>query len=360
MFSNQPSSNEKLHYESLISLFKYAVTVLISLIGMVGLIIGYLTYSNGQEMRESMDAERKSFNDNINEMKTDLKEKEREMQAREKVLQEKIEENIKESRELVISTGNQAIYQIGVIKDEATQIAKIEAQNKINKVFDDKNFDEFVSQIAKNRIEPQINSMVDIKIEKFNVDDINLILDLIESKDDEKVSAATNYLTSKPNRKLNNAQVERILLILSDNSINVDSRMEIANVLQEYKSPQIINFFKSQLLPGKSLIYDSALHYLLRSNIPQDFKLYSEFIEKLPDKNTILSNFVYYARTDKQELLSILNSTEIVNVLIRSSTKAELKEYERSIKSLCDDFHLPFFEISKSLLFFKINEILKN
>ena len=90
-------SQEKQHYDSLTSFLKYGLTLITTLITLVGLFVGFITYSNGKEMRDALASEKQMMHDNVKEMKDELKEREKSMLKKERLLEERVTNQLENS-----------------------------------------------------------------------------------------------------------------------------------------------------------------------------------------------------------------------------------------------------------------------
>lgn len=151
------NSSEKLQYEKLASYFKYLVGITMSAITIVCAVAGFLFWNSGKEMREEFNNKNVELRNDFKAIQEDLKQQKASMQFELSKLSEKSNSEIEKTR-------INAIGEIENVKTYASSEARLEARNKINEVFNNKNFDDFVAQIAKERMEPQIVNLVDQRL----------------------------------------------------------------------------------------------------------------------------------------------------------------------------------------------------
>lgn len=159
--TNNSPSPEQLHYKSLIELFKYVIGILTTLFAVIGLAVGYMTYSNGTEMRASLKEEREDLNKKMESIEGELRSKEDKLVQRQKELEDF-------SMRVISQTQENALKQIGSVRDESIVIARSQAKSSIDDVFDKKNIDQFIEQVAQRRIEPKVQLLVDNNFKKYN------------------------------------------------------------------------------------------------------------------------------------------------------------------------------------------------
>lgn len=161
--TNNRFNDEKAHYKSLIDLFKFCITIITTLITIIGLGIGFFTYSNGKEMRDGLEKEKNEMKENVNAMKADLKDQENDLKKREDLMKADLKEQeevmrtnisnmVLATKDEIGITKDQAIKQIGNIRNVATN----EARNRIDQVFRERKLDKFFEDIATKRMEPRI------------------------------------------------------------------------------------------------------------------------------------------------------------------------------------------------------------
>ncbi len=328
-------SNEKEHYQSLTSLFKYSVTLVSSLIVIIGGIAGYVTYNNGKEMRDDLKDEKKELQNSVNEMKSDLKAQKEELSLKEDMLNKKVLELMAVTRDDINNTKQAAVGQIAGIKD----IATTEARGRIDQVFKDKNFDQFVEKVAQERMEPRIQKIVDLKIdnmENAKVDRINLEIGNLSSTDRNKFRSACAYLQNNLDKKFSDEQIQKIIIVVR-NLTDAESVLAIHNILILQKSNIIERFFKDELLKGITSVSDVSnieMTYLMSSELEQDLSFYFEVLKKSPRPEEILQNMFLNSFTVNKEFFPhLLNSKYIVDSMYASFGKEQIERCKVSIWS---------------------------
>ena len=157
--------DEKEHYKSLISLFKFSLGI----VGAVASIIAVISYKDRGEIRAQM-------KETIDDMKARMLDAEKDMERKfSNIHSETMLLNSRTQSE-ILSIKSDAKNEISSIQS----LAMVEARKAINQVFSEKKFDQFVEQVAKDRMEPQIISLVDNRI------------DLDRKKEMKKIDSAIN------------------------------------------------------------------------------------------------------------------------------------------------------------------------
>lgn len=168
-------SEEKEHYNSLINLFKYCV----GFVGVLSTFLGYITFKDGQEMRESQREARQEISNNLKEMREEMQQERDRMEQKAAQSRTELAENEKEVKgdvsNLIESatrdinaTRSDALNQIAGVKDEATTTARLEANKSIVDVFKARNLEPFIEKVAKENLDPKIQQIVDNQIKKVN------------------------------------------------------------------------------------------------------------------------------------------------------------------------------------------------
>ncbi len=148
------SAEEKKHYESLITFFKYTISItgaFVTLIVTVGL---YFTYKDTNQMKNDIRSELKDIKEDINKNLTNSR------------------EEIKSLNEFAILSLNEtkkmAASSLDNIKQEAKNSAIIVSREKVEEAFRENNIQDLIDKTAKNIIEFKINQMVQTQIELSN------------------------------------------------------------------------------------------------------------------------------------------------------------------------------------------------
>ena len=334
-------NDSKSHYESLISLFKFSL----GLFSFFGVAIGYLVYSDGKEMRQELKERKIELNKSVEDMKSDLKQKEQVMRQDLINLSSKIDNQVN-------STKQDAITEITNIKTSASNEAKSEARNKINEVFSNKNFDEFVEKIAKERMEPQINNLVDKKLSSNQNILIETAVQNLSSSDRIKLMQGLSYLQLNSSLKLSDNQIKRVISAMEGE--NLSYRLNYIMILLFRNSEISTDFFKLELESGNSDTQPQAMQYFVYHNI--DYNKFSDCLFTLMYKKKdpyIYFNAIEISRNqNKNYLLQLLNSKELVNLLYKYSVSEQANTIKNNIMENLKN-NLKENEIKSTYLFSK-------
>lgn len=303
-------SSEKLQYEKLTSFFKYLVGITMSAITLICAVAGFLFWSSGKEMREEFKSKNEELENGLKTMQEDFKLQKETMQLELSKLSEKSNSEIEKTR-------INAIGEIENIKTYSSNEARSEARNKINEVFTNKNFDDFVAKIAKERMEPQIINLVDKKLSQNEKELIDQAINNIESLDKGRFILAVNYLQTNPQIKLNNIQIQKI--INSCKAINDEYKLSIMGILLFKKSELTTDFFTNELEKENNPSQNYAIQYFAFNNI--DYNKFEDIIYNIMKRNSesgIYINSIETCRTlNKVYVFKLLNSTVLINLFKR-------------------------------------------
>ena len=315
-------NEEKEHYRSLTNLFKFAL----GLFSAFGIAIGFIVYSDGKEMRQELRERRIGLEASFNVMKSDLniqkKEHEEELLRQKSEMQKDRENLTQRFKDEINWTENQAINEIKNIKSSSKEIAQLEAKSKINEVFDNKNFDDFVAKIAKERIEPQLQNLVDEKVKKTAQVRVESAITDIESSEPLKVSLGYAYIIQDRYLKLDDEQVKRIIAALN----NDNYRQMLGNILVFQNNPSVIDFFRSELQRTVSdpHLKSITIQFFVLNNA--DFEFLNAYITTNPaDFETIISAH----SINPSYITKFLNSKTVVDKLISTLSKEQFTELKK-------------------------------
>ncbi|MEN2413383.1 hypothetical protein [Flavobacterium mesophilum] len=332
------ANDSKQHYESLISLFKFSL----GLFSFFGVAIGYLVYSDGKEMRQELKDRKKELEASVADMKSDLVQKEKIMREDWIKLSSQIDNQVKSAKQ-------DAISEIASVKISSTNEARLEARNKINEVFSNKNFDDFVAKIAKERMEPQIVNLVDKRLSQNEKEIINEAVNDIESLDKSKFILAINYLLTSRQIKLTNNQIQKI--INATKSIEDDYKASVKAILLFQKSELSTEFFKEELASQNNANENLAIQYFSFNKI--DYDTFEEIIYnvmKENQKSAIYLNSIETSRTlNKDYTLKLLNSKILINLYKNHPAEEVQSSKENIYRNLKNNFTEA--EIKQTLLF---------
>jgi len=148
------SSEEKKHYESLISYFKYAITITGSLLTIIISVGIYFTYKSAVDLRQDV-------KDNLKETKDEIR-----------YSLDNSKKDILKLNDVATSTmvqvKEQADNTILTIKDKATIEALIASRQKVEETFKKNNIQDLINKTAKDEIETRVDKMVKDQIEISN------------------------------------------------------------------------------------------------------------------------------------------------------------------------------------------------
>lgn len=312
--------NEKILYDSLTSYFKYLVSITIGAITILGAFAGYFFYSNGQEMREEIRLQKAEVKENVEEMKRTLADQKKDFEAQKVDIKEQLISLSQRINSQINETSSAAIKEVSNIKNVASSLAQSEAKKKINEVFDNKNFDQFVEKIAKDRMEPQINNLVDKKIALNETAQINNSLVNLSSSDKVKSINASNYLQSNSHIKLSDSQISKIILDMD--KVDLPTRITMIFTIMLRKSQPSTEFFTTELgnCATNTMNEDYCLRYFLYNDI--DYNIFSDAIYKAMSKkkdgyNTYYSSIQLSKDQNKRFALNLLNDRKLVDQYLK-------------------------------------------
>ncbi len=324
-------SSEKLQYEKLTSYFKYLVGITMSAITIICAVAGFLFWNSGKEMREEFNTKNEELRNDFKAIQEDLKEQKTTMQFELSKLIEKSNAEIEKTR-------INAVSEIENVKTYASNEARSEARNKINEVFTNKNFDDFVAKIAKERMEPQIINLVDKRLNQNEKEIINQAINDIESLDKSKFILAINYLQTNPQIKLSDNQIQKI--INSSKAINDEYKLSIMGVLLFKKSDLTTDFFSKELENQNNYSEVFAIQYFAFNKI--EYNKFEEIIYKIMKKNPesgIYTNSVETCRTiNKSYTLRLLNSTLLIDLFKKRPADEVQGSKENMYRNLKNNF----------------------
>ncbi|MEE1945056.1 hypothetical protein VRU48_08055 [Pedobacter sp. KR3-3] len=323
--ANRAPSEEELHYRSLISLFKFALAGA----GAVSIVLGLLIYSNGKEMRDDFREQRKDMKDEIAEMKSELNEAKAVMKSEAMAL-------INETRNSVGQTKLDAINQISEVKNTSTLIAKEEATRSINTVFDNKNLDQFIVDVAKERIEPQIKSLVDSKIAETKAKQKQALLENLKSQDRIKIIMGFQTLQANPEIDLSESQISLIV-----NEVNKTKDEALINTLGAMflmRKSEAINKFFLKALEAKGeneQLRTTAFQYFL-INEEQLNEIIPYIIDVIKSSSRPQDGYSYFidqaSNLNAKALILLLDNKSIVDFVYDKMGIESIKVYKQEVR----------------------------
>ena len=308
----------KEHYEALITLFKYAIGSLTLVISVAGVFIGYTVYSDGREMRAAMREQQAALQEHLNELN-----------SKELDMQKTLLDLIKTTREDVALTGQKAINQINTIKEESSSIARAEARRRIEQVFEENKIEDFIVEVAKEKIEPRIKKAVNDEFFASKEAKLEKVLRDLSTNDESKRELAYIFFQGSDPSEWSEQQLQRIVSTLLNIDSNNSQKHGISIYLGLAKSPIIEDYFKTELAKNpQSETGFIAFNYLIK-NVNEDLPAF--FLESFKKtKQDMRPNFYHRliegALNSRKNTLavSILNNKELVEMLFQ-----DLKELEK-------------------------------
>jgi hypothetical protein len=310
-------NDSKAHYESLINLFKYCI----GFFSAFAILIGWTIYKDGQDMRAELRARRLEIKDEIKEMKSDISSEKSAMKTERDSI-------IREMRNTVTIARQDALEEIDKIKIHASLIAESEARLKINEVFDARNLNKFVEEIAEQRIKPQINGLVDKKLAEHEMDEVNKAIAYLKNPGDFNFNIGLSYLQSNPQFTFSEDQITDIIEIIKQT--RSDYKYQMMVLLTYRKSPQIIKFYKDEIIynPTGHIAVSYSPHYLLANN--EEMGLVQNFLKKRAldgfDKFSEYLNLIALGEQYNMTfLIWVINDKELVQMLQKNFTEYDVK-----------------------------------
>ncbi|MBO9732402.1 MAG: hypothetical protein J7623_27420 [Chitinophaga sp.] len=349
---NNSTSQEKLHYDSLISLFKYCVGVFT----VIGVVIGWLAYNNGQEMRQAMKEERKEMEERIKEMKGDLRLQEMDLLKKEEEMKKEVLKLVETTGSEVKNTRELAVAQIGSIQGVATT----QARNRIDEIFRNNNFESFVENVARERIEPRINEIVDSKFDSLDDVKMRKVDELISELANSNLAIQRRSLSALQlnfNTRFTETQIKNIISALDEKKISSSLERTVCAMLLGQNSPFINDFFKRRLLAGYAdeASIESGLTYTMLNKEPMSFYL---SVLKAFNETFIYNNFIVYSQlVDKKMTVEFLNNKPLVDLVLRIAEREKnyqtVEVFKKNIEDLTKQGAIKGYE---KLYFFSLKE----
>jgi hypothetical protein len=349
-----PFDDRKGHYESLITLFKYAIGSLTLLIALVGSIIGYTTYSDGKEMRAS-----------IREQQRDLRQSMDAITQKEQEMQKLLLELVKTTREEVAATGDRAISQIKAVRDESTSIARVEARKRIEQVFEENKIEDFIVQVAKESLEPEVQQIVEKKIVEISQKRFEKAMADLQSNNPQRIELAYFYISNADPLEWKEEQVMRIIEVLRKLSDKSHFKTDICLYLALTRSPLVDEFLTQELTnkPNET-IGNYAAHYLIRNKGPEIFNAYWEAYKKIPiaNRDDFFTGMIIGSSENSNPgfLEMCLNYKVLIDSLFHEIESHEIRDRQsveqfrldvdgilRAVEKSPDDYHDTYFYTKK-------------
>jgi len=327
--AKEPLDESKAHYESLISLFKYVIGIITGLFTLIGLAIGYITYSDGKEMREDAKAKREEMIKEVNEVKQELRDKIK------RVDEELITLSMRANKE-IDQTRIDAIRQVSDIRNSASAMAQSEARRKIDQVFEDKNLDTFIVKVAKDRIEPRIKGLVDQTFAENENRQMQIAVNKMLGFDRAKINEGINYLQLNIETRLTGFQQKEIIAALEETKRTKESRLQIAHAVYRRKSSLFEDFFRKAILDSESIFQPLAVTYYLTHDVNFNLLVDGVLVQMKTDSPVL---GIYYGLFDvlkdsnRPNVIKLLNSEILVDHLYKVLQKSDYDKSKIEIKN---------------------------
>lgn len=350
MATRKPS-NDELHYASLISLFKYTVSIL----GVIGTLfafgIGWITYSDGKEMRAELKEQRRQMKEEVKEMKSELKEARGVMQTQ--------AEDLKQNTLISMDqTKRDALSQISGVKENSTLIAQTQAKKSIDAVFDVNNIDQFIIKVAKDRMEPQVKSLVDGAVADLKTKRKFQIIDDIKTNDHSLITKALNNLKLYPDIEFNEDEINTIFQIIYSDK-DPESRWTLARLFIYRPSNTVTKYFLKDL-KDDLFITEQFNYFVINSNERKHLIDVCKHIMSTSDgkTTTALSSYVELIRSASIErpdvALMLLNNNELVSNIRNKFVYNDIERAHVVIKDYAKMYG--FTDKVENTLFFKLTK----
>jgi hypothetical protein len=158
---------DKVHYENLISFFKYAVTIGASALAIMASAAAYFTYSSVKDSREDIKSSMKDIKDDIEKIKgeaiTTIRGTRDEVDKQANVLNAQVNKQVYE-------LNKQVKEQIPLIKENAENLALSAVRKSINEQFEASNIRELISTTADRKLQSQVGGILNQKIQSATRD----------------------------------------------------------------------------------------------------------------------------------------------------------------------------------------------
>ncbi|WP_460640161.1 hypothetical protein [Larkinella harenae] len=175
--TNRNTTEEEKHYKSLIELFKWILGCVTGFVAILTGLGSWFFFSNGQEMRAALQAERQEMKSAIKEMKDDVKDQQKELMAKEAAMDQRVSIMQDKVMREIGGAKTDALVAVENVKREAGAAARNEAANRVSQVFRERNIESFIEAVAKEKLTPEITKIVDGQLANVRsyADDLGLL-----------------------------------------------------------------------------------------------------------------------------------------------------------------------------------------
>jgi hypothetical protein len=140
------NSEEKLHYENLASFLKWAVTVALSLLAIIGGFGLFFFYKDSKSIKDEFTAKSKELSGQLAEIKNEAKETEKSIKT--------------DLRYEVKATKDYTDNELQIIRSETNRIALQETQKQVESIFASNKIQHIIEDQAISQVKEKVESMV--------------------------------------------------------------------------------------------------------------------------------------------------------------------------------------------------------
>ncbi len=338
---DQPSE-EELHYKSLTNAFKWLVSIGALFLAFIVGLGTFLTYSSFKDLRAEI-------KDSKDEAKGELREIRLEAERTAQSVRNRMDGTVTELTSNINHTMDEALGQISGFKDLAINQAKA----KVEDVFEKRNLEGYVEEVAKTRLEGKMTDIADRTLTQYEKGKIDRVISDLNSNDSYVLDRAYNILYANINTEFDNDQIEALLAYVEQRKPAPWMGEQVLSILAAKRSPKIARFFEKSLKDSTSIGYGSALWNLGAINPSSDIRLFEQYFVDKINKRTALGELINNNLTNPSMLLKILNSRIIVDTVYRTygpATYSEMKGNTRKSTAFAlsfSDFEHTYFNTKK-------------
>ncbi len=334
------NEEQKIHYESILEYLKYCVSIGAGTITIIVGVAIYFTYSsvkdlkdelrtNAETIQSNLQNKEKELQDRQNGIDSEFKERQNTFKEKEDEMKSEVSQYIALARDEISNSRDLADKQINNIKDIATQ----QAQNRVEEVFDRRNLEDFIEDVAEKRIQPKVNSIVDSKFKR------------IDSLKDQKIADEINSLTRNTGLSrlptLDFIQENRDQLNESHYKMLVNafyhtdelSQSKLINILYQSASPVVTQFFKNVIWDTTNWYYKTwGIDRFLTKPNEQSLQFYISYMKPRSESGNDGRYFDLVSKISKFDIertLDLLNSKEAVELALIGNN---LYMYQRTVE----------------------------
>ncbi|GGH59690.1 uncharacterized Zn finger protein (UPF0148 family) [Filimonas zeae] len=342
-------NDQKQHYESLISLFKYCVTIIGLLITVFGGVVSYVVQTNGEDFKKELKEQRERQENSLNKMKDELEKEKDKLEKKSGDLVANIEFLKIRTEAKVDQTRSEALNELSNVKD----IAAAEAKNRIEDVFVERNLDGYIVKVAKERYDEKVAKIVN---EQFAAKRKELFSKLEHAVDDmnseDKIIGRDAVATLTFNRsELNDDLLDKIGKQVLSGKVSDEMKPSVVGILASFKNEIVHEFFKSYLyslkenLRKEPVAYPMAIRYLLDRHEANDIPFFERLVVDSKDNWLYTELLTEELQRKSGFLLFFLNSRKMVDHYHLVNTSDVIVQTKESFKRflLEEKYHSTYF-----------------